>query len=124
MTLPTLSFLNEKGMLSRSCKHKIPNPVLLKGYQTMALTRYIDERMIVLQRQGLITFALSSKGEEACAVASAAALDKADWMYPQYREAGIMFWRGFTPLQYINHMFSNEQDITLGRQMPNHFGSR
>jgi 2-oxoisovalerate dehydrogenase E1 component alpha subunit len=123
-TIHTLSYLNEKGILSKSCKQHIPDKVLVKGYKTMVLTRHIDERMITLQRQGTITFALSSRGEEACAVASAAGLEPEDWMYPQYREAGIMFWRGFTTEQYIHHMFCNEKDIILGRQMPNHFGSR
>lgn len=122
--IPEISYLNEKGELKKSCKHKISDEVLVKGYQTMALTRYIDERMVTLQRQGIITFAMSSRGEEACAVASAAALELEDWMYPQYREAGIIFWRGFTPEQYIHHMFCNGKDIILGRQMPNHFGSR
>lgn len=90
----------------------------------MVLTRVVDERMITLQRQGIISFAISSLGEEACAVAGAAALDQQDWMYPQYREAGVMFWRGMTPLQYINQMFGNSEDPTFGRQMPNHFGAR
>lgn len=90
----------------------------------MLTTRMVDERMITLQRQGLITFALSSKGEEACAVASAAALEMCDWLYPQYREAGVMFWRGFTILEYLHHMFGDAEDLILGRQMPNHFGSR
>ena len=90
----------------------------------MVLTRHIDERMVTLQRQGTITFAMSSRGEEGCAVASAAALQLEDWMYPQYREAGIIFWRGFTPQQYIHHMFCNREDLIHGRQMPNHFGSR
>ncbi|MGA8164423.1 MAG: thiamine pyrophosphate-dependent dehydrogenase E1 component subunit alpha [Waddliaceae bacterium] len=124
MSIPTISYLNEKGVLAKSCRHSIPEPVLLKGYQVMMLTKHIDARMITLQRQGIITFAISSRGEEACAVASAAALEPEDWMYPQYREAGIIFWRGFTPLQYIHQMFGNAEDLIFGRQMPNHFGSR
>jgi pyruvate dehydrogenase E1 component alpha subunit len=121
---PLISYLNEKGELSPSCQDKINDQILIKGYKTMVTTRMVDERMITLQRQGLITFALSSKGEEACAVASAAALELSDWMYPQYREAGIMFWRGFTILQYVHHMFGDAEDLILGRQMPNHFGAR
>jgi pyruvate dehydrogenase E1 component subunit alpha len=80
--------------------------------------------MTTLQRQGLISFALSSSGEEACAAASAAALEIADWMYPQYREAGIMFWRGWSIEQFVHQMFGDAKDPTLGRQMPNHFGDR
>lgn len=87
-------------------------------------TRLVDERMITLQRQGLISFALSSLGEEVCAVASAAALDIKDWLYPQYREVGALFWRGFPIADYIHHMFGDAKDLILGRQMPNHFGSR
>ncbi len=120
----TLSYLNENGELSPACKHYIDEKILIQGYQTMSLTRLVDEKMITLQRQGTISFALSSLGEEACSVASAAALDLQDWLYPQYREAGIMFWRGFPVAQYIHHMFGNSKDLILGRQMPNHFGSR
>ncbi len=124
MKIPRISYLSEKGELSRHCPVKIPQKVLLKGYKTMCLTRHIDERMITLQRQGAITFAMSSKGEECCAVASAAALKQEDWMYPQYRESGVVFWRGMTSEQYIHHMFCDGKDVILGRQMPNHFGSR
>ncbi|HRD56031.1 MAG TPA: thiamine pyrophosphate-dependent dehydrogenase E1 component subunit alpha, partial [Parachlamydiaceae bacterium] len=59
-----------------------------------------------------------------CSVGSAAALQLADWMYPQYRESGIIFWRGLTVEEYVNHMFGNMHDPTFGRQMPNHFGKR
>jgi pyruvate dehydrogenase E1 component alpha subunit len=97
---------------------------LVHALKTMIKTRIVDERMIILQRQGIITFAMSSLGEEACAVGSAAALDLGDWMYPQYREAGILFWRGFSIEDYVHHMFGDAKDLILGRQMPNHFGSR
>lgn len=122
--MDTISYLNVEGKLSPECNSKISAEDLVKGYKTMLLTRLVDDRMITLQRQGTISFAMSSLGEEACSVASAAALELEDWMYPQYRESGIIFWRGFSIEQYVNHMFGNSQDLILGRQMPNHFGSR
>ncbi len=122
MSFPTLTLLNEKGQLT--AEYNIPDEILIKAYKTMLVCRLVDERMITLQRQGIITFALSSWGEEACSVGSAAALDSADWMYPQYRENGAIFWRGFTIEQYMHQMFGDAADLTLGRQMPNHFGSR
>ncbi|OJU82186.1 MAG: 3-methyl-2-oxobutanoate dehydrogenase [Chlamydia sp. 32-24] len=124
MDLSTFHLLNENGFLSNESSLTIDKEILLKGYRAMLITRLVDARMITLQRQGLISFALSSLGEEACAVASAAALDNKDWLYPQYREAGIMFWRGFSIQDYIHHMFCNAKDLNLGRQMPNHFGSK
>jgi pyruvate dehydrogenase E1 component alpha subunit len=87
-------------------------------------TRLVDERMMILQRQGQISFAMTSLGEEACAVGSAAALDPTDWLYPQYREQGIMFWRGMSIESYMHHMYGNSLDFNKGRQMPNHFGSK
>lgn len=122
--METLTYLNTSGELSSGYRHSISNVDLIKGYEVMVTTRLVDERMLTIQRQGLISFSLSSFGEEACAVASAAALHMDDWMYPQYREAGIMFWRGFTIQQFIHHMFNTGEDLTLGRQMPNHFGAR
>lgn len=124
MKIETISYLDETGKLSSKYQPVISDAELIKGYQMMVVTRLVDERMITIQRQGLISFSLSSLGEEACAVASAAALNLQDWMYPQYREAGVMFWRGFTIQQYMHQMFGNKKDIILGRQMPNHFGSR
>jgi pyruvate dehydrogenase E1 component alpha subunit len=124
MSIPTITYLNEQGNLTPNYTPTLSNDILLRAYRIMTLTRHVDERMITLQRQGSITFAMSSLGEEACAVGSAAALTIEDWMYPQYREAGIMFWRGFPILQYIHNMFGNGEDLSLGRQMPNHFGSR
>lgn len=124
VSLSVLCYLNVDGFLSETCQYKIPDEELIKGYKVMLLTRHIDERMITLQRQGTISFAMSSLGEEGCVVASAAALKLEDWIYPQYREDGVMFWRGYTPQEYIHHMFGNAKDSILGRQMPNHFGSR
>lgn len=124
MSFVTLSYLDCEGELIDSQAPSISKEILIPAYETMVKTRLVDEKMITLQRQGTISFALASLGEEACAVGSAAALMSEDWMYPQYREPGVMFWRGFTIQEYIDHMFCNANDLMLGRQMPNHFGSR
>lgn len=124
MTLPTISYLDEQGNLPAGYQAQINPEKLVQGYRIMVLARLVDERMITLQRQGLITFAMSALGEEACAVASSAALEPGDWIYPQYREAGALFWRGFKIIQYVHHMFGDREDLILGRQMPNHFGSK
>lgn len=121
--IETYKFLSPEGDLA-DFPFSISEAVLLKGYEAMWTARLVDERMITLQRQGVITFAMSSLGEEAAAVATAAALSIDDWIYPQYREVGAIFYRGFSIQDYIHHMFGNQNDLSLGRQMPNHFGSR
>lgn len=67
---------------------------------------------------------MSSFGEGACIVGSAAALDKEDWVYTQYREQGAHVWRGFTIDQVINQCIGNSMDQGKGRQMPIHYGSK
>ncbi len=124
MKIKKTSYLDEKGKLSKDCKYEIPDAELIKAYETMLLTRHSDERMLFLQRQGYISFAMSSLGEEGCIVASAAALQNQDWMFPQYREVGILLWRGYPIQDFVHHMFCNAKDNNLGRQMPNHFGSK
>lgn len=124
LALPIVSYLDETGKLAPECRRAPDDALLVKGYKIMLQTRLVEERMITLQRQGLISFALTSFGEEACAVASAAALEMGDWMYPQYRELGILFFRGFTIQEYVHNMFGDAEDLNLGRQLPVHVGSR
>jgi 2-oxoisovalerate dehydrogenase E1 component alpha subunit len=45
-------------------------------------------------------------------------------VFAQYREAGLLMWRGFTLEQFANQCFSNDADLGKGRQMPVHYGSR
>lgn len=119
-----IQHLSPSGQLSEEKKHSLTDEIALRGYQVMLQTRLVDERMITLQRQGQITFAMSSLGEEAAAVATTAALQEGDWIFPQYREQGCMFWRGFSIEDYLHHMWGNCHDLNKGRQMPNHFGSK
>ena len=76
------------------------------------------------QRQGRISFYMTSRGEEACSVGSAAALEENDWLLPQYREIGAFFWRGFSFTDVANQLCSNGRDLAHGRQLPLHVGSR
>lgn len=41
----------------------------------------------------------------------------------QYREAGVLLWRGFTVQECTNQCFGNKDDKGKGRQMPVHYGS-
>lgn len=66
---------------------------------------------------------MTSFGEHACIVGSAAALDKDDLMFSQYREQGAHIWRGFTIENVINQCIGNVMDGGKGRQMPVHYGS-
>lgn len=78
----------------------------------------------VNNKQGRFSFYMTSTGEEATSVASAAALEMEDIVFTQYREQGVLLWRGFTPLDMADQCFGNARDVGKGRQMPVHYGSR
>lgn len=93
-------------------------------YRLMLLNRRLDERMIMLQRQGRIGFYIGSAGEEAAIIGSAFALSDQDWIVPCYRELGAALVRGYPLFQLICQFFGNAEDFNKGRQMPNHYGYR
>ena len=76
------------------------------------------------QRQGRISFYMTSRGEEACSVVSAAALEESDFILPQYREIGAAFWRGLTFQETADQLCANGRDPAKGRQLPLHIGDR
>ncbi|WP_019934307.1 thiamine pyrophosphate-dependent dehydrogenase E1 component subunit alpha [Oceanimonas smirnovii] len=125
LTIPTFRLLKDDGQLyAGASAPDIGKEQALAMYHSMVATRLLDERMLAAQRQGRISFYLQSLGEEAQAVASAAALAPQDMIMAQYREQGALLHRGFTLEQFMNQLFSNERDLGKGRQMPVHYGSR
>ncbi len=56
------------------------------------------------QRQGRFSFYLTSQGEEATMIGSAAALDESDMVFTQYREQGVLLWRGYSLTQFANQV--------------------
>lgn len=61
--------------------------------------------------------------QEATHIGSAAALQPTDLVLAQYREAGVLMWRGFQLDQFADQCFSNTDDLGKGRQMPIHYGT-
>ena len=102
----------------------IPRDQLLKLYRGMLLIRIIDERMLLLQRQGRISFYGEARGQEAAVVGTAAGLGPQDYILPALREAGAALYRGLPLRTYISQIYGNENDVTKGRQMPCHPGTR
>ncbi len=99
---------------------EITDEAALKLYRGMLQVRLVDDRMMKLQRQGRLGFAMSSLGEEATHFGAAYALRDSDWIFPSYREPGVFFWRGYSLKDYVNQLHGNIEDPVKGRQMPVH----
>ncbi|KAJ3794515.1 branched-chain alpha-keto acid dehydrogenase E1-alpha subunit [Lentinula aff. detonsa] len=84
----------------------------------------LDNILYNVQRQGKISFYMTAYGEEATIIGSAAALAHDDEVLGQYREMGVLLWRGFGLDNVMAQCFGNHEDTSSkGRQMPVHFGS-
>lgn len=93
-------------------------------YKKMLEWSIFDQLMNETQRQGRISFYMTSSGEEGVVFGSAAALDsKMDHIFPQYREGGVLYWRGYPLQSMVDQCFGNVRDMGKGRQMPVHYGS-
>ncbi|KAG0603874.1 hypothetical protein M758_10G127300 [Ceratodon purpureus] len=122
--VPCFRILDEYGRLIKdSHMPEIDKALVLKIYQNMVTLQSMDSLFFEAQRQGRFSFYLTSFGEEAITIASAAALSDDDMVYAQYREPGVLMWRGFTLNEFANQCFSNDLDYGKGRQMPIHYGS-
>nr|GFB44256.1 thiamin diphosphate-binding fold (THDP-binding) superfamily protein [Tanacetum cinerariifolium] len=93
-------------------------------YRGMVTLQIMDKFFYEAQRQGRLSFYLTSFGEEAINLASAAALSTDDVILAQYREPGMLLWRGFTLQEFANQCFGNNAGHGKGRQMPIHYGSK
>ncbi len=94
---------------------------LLKGLEHMMRLRIFDDRMMKMQRTGLLSFYMRSFGEEAIAIAQTMALEEQDWLFPSYRQPGAQFVRGRDMVSMICHCIGNTEDNVRGRQMPVHY---
>lgn len=97
---------------------------LWRVYCQLVRLREMDALLLDAQRQGRISFYMTCTGEEAIHFGAASALENGDPVLAQYREQGVLMWRGFTLNQFMNQCFSNDLDLSKGRQMPIHYGCR
>ncbi|CAM6042289.1 unnamed protein product [Sphagnum compactum] len=122
--VPCFRLLDEYGqVVEHACLPEVDKLLALKMYHNMVLLQTMDTLFYEAQRQGQFTFYVTTIGEEAINIASAAALSNDDVVYAQYREPGVLLWRGFTLNEFANQCFTNNLDYGMGRQMPVHYGS-
>ena len=95
-------------------------------YRHMLRSRMLDERIWVLNRQGLAPFWVSGIGHEAPQVALAMHLRPGhDWVAPYYRDLALSLVLGMTPADHLLSALAKAADPSSGsRQMPAHFGCR
>ena len=103
---------------------KLDIDTMKRGLKHMLTVRAYDMRMFAAQRQGKTSFYMKCTGEEAIAVAQAAALDPEDMCFPTYRQQGLLISRGYPIVDMMCQVYSNERDPLKGRQLPIMYSSK
>jgi hypothetical protein len=80
------------------------NNTLLRAHRQMIRIQEMDSIMMNVQRQGRISFYMPARGEEAIHMGAGSALHLQDPILAQYREQGLIMWRGFTLEQFANQV--------------------
>jgi len=123
-TLPEFRVIDLEGEVVAPEYDNINKDTLLRIFDTMVKLEEMDSFLLMAQRQGRISFYMTSFGESATTIASAAAFKDDDLIFPQYREQGTLLWRGFNFQQFVDQCIGNIRDLGKGRQMPVHYGSK
>jgi 2-oxoisovalerate dehydrogenase E1 component subunit alpha len=121
--IPTYRALSPDGDIIDSSFTPPPDTLALSMYENMLSISIMDVIMFDAQRQGRLSFYMTSQGEEGTCVGSASALEKDDVIFCQYREAGVFAQRGYTFDDFMSQLFANRKDAGKGRNMPVHYGS-
>ena len=96
---------------------------LLKLYESLIMPRRIEEKMLILLRQGRISKWFSGWGQEAISIGAVNALAADEFILPMHRNLGIFTGRDM-PLERLFAQFQGKKSgFTKGRDRSFHFGS-
>lgn len=99
-------------------------PELLSIYKSLLKPRMIEEKMLVLLRQGKITKWFSGWGQEAISVGATLAMKEEEYILPMHRNLGVFTTREI-PLNRLFSQFQGKQNgFTKGRDRSFHFGTQ
>jgi 2-oxoisovalerate dehydrogenase E1 component alpha subunit len=107
---------------STNSTERLSGERLVELYRTMVLSRYLDERVWLLNRQGKAAIAASAQGHEAAQVACIEASDPSkDHYLIYYRQFTAMIALGTEPEEMLRGFLAKEADpMSAARQFPLH----
>jgi 2-oxoisovalerate dehydrogenase E1 component len=105
-------------------RHSLNDQELIDLYHNLLLPRMIEEKMLVLLRQGKISKWFSGIGQEAIAVGATMALQADEWIMPLHRNLGVFTTRKMPLHKLFMQWQGNQEGYSKGRERSFHFGNR
>ena len=104
-----LEIIDPEGNADEALLPSLSGDELRRLYYLLILTRTFDGRALALQREGRIGTYPSVLGQEAAQVGSAFAITREDWVFPAFREMGVLFTLGYPIHQLFQYWGGDER---------------
>ncbi|MGV6830584.1 MAG: alpha-ketoacid dehydrogenase subunit alpha/beta [bacterium] len=105
-------------------KQDLDKSALLDLYEGMLKPRMIEEKMLILLRQGKISKWFSGIGQEAISVGVTKALKKEEYILPMHRNLGVFTSRNIPLYRLFAQWQGKASGFTKGRDRSFHFGTQ
>jgi 2-oxoisovalerate dehydrogenase E1 component len=105
-------------------RNKLEDAQLIHFYRSLLLPRMIEDKMLLLLRQGKISKWFSGIGQEAISVGATLAMESNEWIMPLHRNLGVFTTRNM-PLQDLFKQWQGyASGYSKGRERSFHFGNK
>ena len=104
-------------------RKQLSNVQLISFYKELLYSRMIEEKMIVLLRQGKVSKWFSGIGQEAISVGATMAMQHDEWIMPLHRNLGVFTVRGASLEKLFLQWQGSKEGFSKGRERSFHFGS-
>ncbi len=104
-------------------RRDLDNNTLINFYKTLLWPRLVEEKMLVLLRQGRIGKWFSGIGQEAIAVGATLALEADEYILPMHRNLGVFTARNMPLFRLVAQWQGKPSGYTQGRDRSFHFGT-
>ena len=102
----------------------LSNNTLIDLYKKLLKPRLIEEKMLILLRQGKVSKWFSGIGQEAISVGITSVLDKDEYILPMHRNLGVFTSRNIPLHKLFSQWQGKKSGFTKGRDRSFHFGTQ